>query len=38
MVASGVNATFNAPLVGGGSIDNAVFVSWVGIGASPAYQ
>ena len=38
MVSSGVNASFTAPLVAGGNIDGAAFVSWVGIGASPAYQ
>jgi hypothetical protein len=37
-VASGVTATFTAPLKAGGSIDAGSFSSFVGIGATPTYQ
>lgn len=38
VVASGVNSTFSAPLVAGGSIDAGSFTSFVGTGGQPAYQ
>jgi uncharacterized protein (TIGR03437 family) len=37
-VASGAVSTFSAPLTAGGNIDNGAFVSFVGTGATPAYQ